>query len=63
MNAIARRLPGGDYRFDRPTASRSSPRMQDRRVIDALTAAGMVVSNAMREPPKKSVYEERFATL
>lgn len=63
MNAICRRLPGGDFRFDRPTASRSSPRMQDRRVIDALTAAGMVVSHSTRRPPKSSVYESRELAL
>jgi hypothetical protein len=44
LHAIARRLPGGDHRFDRPVASRRSVGAQDRRVIDALTAAGMVVS-------------------
>jgi hypothetical protein len=41
LNAIARRLPGGDRRFDRPSQSRNAGR-QDRRVIDGLTAAGMV---------------------
>ena len=46
LNAIARKLPGGDYRFDRPVASRHSPRAQDRRVIDALTAAAMVVEHS-----------------
>lgn len=59
LNAIARRLPGGDYRFDRPAESRWAPE-QDRRVIDALTAAGMVVEFTNNEQPKKtSVYEER----
>jgi hypothetical protein len=40
MNAIGRRLPRGDTRFDRPTSSRGTPSKQDTRVIDALTAAG-----------------------
>jgi hypothetical protein len=59
MNAVARRLPGGDYRFDRPNASRGSATQQDRRVIDALTAAGMVTSLSAREEPQESVYETR----
>lgn len=41
MNAIARKLPGDRYRFDRQTASRAASQ-QDERVIDALTASGMV---------------------
>lgn len=61
LNAIARRLPGGDHRFDRPTASRRSVGQQDRRVIDALTAAAMVVEHSNRAKPKVSVYESRFA--
>lgn len=48
MNAIARRLPRGDHRFDRPNTSRNQKR-QDVRVIDALTAAGMVVTHAVGE--------------
>ena len=43
LNAIARILPGGDARFDRPAANRRSPD-QNRRVIDALVAAAMVHS-------------------
>jgi phage terminase large subunit-like protein len=43
LNAVARVLPGGDARFDRPAANRRSPE-QNRRVIDALTAASMVHS-------------------
>ena len=59
MNALARRLPGGDYRFARPTDSRGSALMQDRRVIDALTAAGMVTSLSNRNiAPRKSRFEE-----
>jgi hypothetical protein len=30
-------------------------------VIDALTAAAMVVEHSTRGPVKKSVYEERYA--
>lgn len=61
LNAIARRLPGGDHRFDRPSTVRANAKAQDRRVIDALTAAGMVVEHSERYRPKKSVYEERYA--
>lgn len=61
LNAIARRLPGGDRRFDRPTASRRSVGQQDRRVIDGLTAAAMVVEHSNRAAPKVSVYESRYA--
>lgn len=43
LNAIARVLPGGDARFDRPATNRRSPD-QNRRVIDALVAAAMVHS-------------------
>lgn len=50
MNAIARRLPRGDFRFDRPSESRNVKR-QDRRVIDALTAAGMVVTHMVATEP------------
>lgn len=41
MNAIARKLPGDKYRFDRPVPSRNAAK-QDHRVIDALDAAAMV---------------------
>lgn len=50
MNALARRLPRGDVRFDRPTESRGSVRKQDTRVIDALDAAGMVNTHTNRPP-------------
>jgi phage terminase large subunit-like protein len=60
LNAIARRLPGGDYRFDRPNASRGSAREQDRRVIDGLTAAAIVVEHSTTAKPPRSVYEDRF---
>lgn len=59
LNAIARRLPGGDYRFDRPSTVRQNARAQDRRVIDALTGASMVVEFSTRaQPPVRSVYED-----
>jgi phage terminase large subunit-like protein len=53
LNAVARILPRGDARFDRPTQTRQSSE-QDRRVIDALTAAAMVNSFAASaaEPPE-----------
>jgi phage terminase large subunit-like protein len=63
LNAIARRLPGGDYRFDRPSQVRGNARAQDKRVIDALTAAAMIVEHSNRGAPKISVYEERYATV
>jgi hypothetical protein len=59
LNAIARRLPGGDYRFDRPNASRGSARAQDRRVIDCLTAAAMLAEHSTRDVQSVSVYESR----
>jgi hypothetical protein len=40
LNAIARPLPQGDLRFDRPSQTRQGGD-QERRVIDALTAAAM----------------------
>ena len=61
LNAIARRLPGGDYRFDRPSQVRGNARAQDKRVIDALTAAAMVVEHSNRAPARRSVYEDRYA--
>lgn len=42
LNAIARMLPGGDVRFDRPEEGRLAD--QERRVIDALSAASFVIS-------------------
>jgi phage terminase large subunit-like protein len=61
LNATARRLPGGDYRFDRPTTTRGNAKAQDRRVIDGLTAAAMVVEHSNRAPARRSVYEDRYA--
>lgn len=48
LNALAKMLPGGQTRFDRPQRSRNSTQ-QDRRVIDALIAACMVHSVAVEE--------------
>lgn len=42
LNAVARVLPMGDARFARPVESRRAPEQQEQRVVDALTAAGMV---------------------
>jgi phage terminase large subunit-like protein len=44
LNGVARVLPFGDARFERPASGRLAN--QDRRVIDALTAAAMVNSVA-----------------
>ena len=59
LNAVARRLPGGDYRFDRPSSVRANKREQDRRVIDVLTAAAMAVEFSNRAEPEQSVYDKR----
>jgi hypothetical protein len=62
LHAIARRPPGGArYRFDRPSSVRQNARAQDRRVIDALSAAAMVVEHSNRAVVKRSVYEDRYA--
>jgi phage terminase large subunit-like protein len=42
LNAIARVMPDGRTRFDRPNPGRSNAEAQRRRVIDALIAAAMV---------------------
>jgi phage terminase large subunit-like protein len=49
MHAIARRLPSDKMRFDRPASSRGRKK-QERRVIDCLVAAGMVVNYVMHPP-------------
>ena len=49
LNAIARPATYGDLRFDRPHRSRESRHKQDVRVIDALTAAAMVHTEAASE--------------
>jgi phage terminase large subunit-like protein len=57
LNAIARMLPGGDSRFDRPVQSRRSMEQQDMRVIDGLTAAAMVnsVLTGLANRPKRQI--------
>lgn len=58
MNAIARKMPGDRHRFDRPSTSRNTKaNRQERRVIDALTAACFVHTTATEGVD--SVYEER----
>jgi len=52
LNAVARVLPHGDARFDRPSQTRQSSE-QDRRVIDALTAASQVHSIIATQPAEK----------
>jgi phage terminase large subunit-like protein len=52
LNAIARLLPQGDARFDRPSSTRQGGN-NDSRVIDALTAAAMVHSVAVTQPVEK----------
>lgn len=47
LNAVTRILPNGGARFDRPSQTQLGAE-QDRRVIDALTAAAMAHSTAMR---------------
>ena len=59
LNAIARVLPFGDARFDRSSQSRMGPE-QERRVIDALTAASMVHATAVTIPVEP-VREAMFA--
>lgn len=58
LNAIARIDRYGATRFDRPVPTRNVAAAQDRRVIDALTAAAMVHAQGITEAPV-SVYEER----
>ncbi len=52
LNAVARILPHGDARFDRPAEKRNSSG-QELRVIDALTAAAMVNAMAATQEPEK----------
>jgi phage terminase large subunit-like protein len=56
LNAIAKVLPFGDTRFERSSQSRLGPE-QERRVIDALTAAAMVheVAAASPEPVSEAL--------
>lgn len=60
LNAIARMLPLGDARFDRPNQNRISAE-QDRRVIDALSAAAMVHRQAVLVPEAED--EVQFVSL
>jgi phage terminase large subunit-like protein len=48
LNAVAKTMPDGRARFDRPSASRAQAG-QRRRVIDALIAAAMVLSVTIAE--------------
>lgn len=50
LNAVARILPMGDHKFERPAESRAAS-FQDRRVIDALKAASMCVATAAAQQP------------
>jgi phage terminase large subunit-like protein len=61
LQAVARILPFGDSRFDRPSQTRQSAE-QDRRVIDALTAAAMVHSVAVGTTAE-AVAPVEFVTL
>lgn len=58
LNAVARLLPDGRARFDRPSQSRSGS-AQRRRVIDALIAAAMVNRSAFAADSGASVYADR----
>ena len=55
LHAVARVLPSGQARFDRPSQTREGGD-QDRRVIDALTAAAMVHATAVSQEPE-AVFE------
>lgn len=52
LNAIARMLPGGDIRFDRPVEGRLAD--QERRVIDALDAASFVNAHYALPAPEEA---------
>ena len=58
LNAVARQLPDGKTRFERPRSTRQAVG-QERRVIDALTAAAMVNSEVASQRSQPSVYEKR----
>ena len=60
LNAVARILPYGDARFDRPSQTRQSSE-QDRRVIDALSAASMVHAVAATIVPEPNGVPEFMA--
>ena len=61
MNAIARKVPGDKYRFDRPSTSRTSRRLQEVRVIDALSAASMVHTTAAQNLRREDAWVEVIA--
>lgn len=56
LNAVARLLPMGDHKFERPVGSRSAG-AQDRRVIDCLSAASAGVSVIRAGGGQPSAYE------
>jgi phage terminase large subunit-like protein len=59
LNAVAKTLPGGQARFDRPARSRSASK-QDVRVWDALTAASIVHSYAVENSRSRPFVFEVF---
>jgi phage terminase large subunit-like protein len=60
LNAITRVLPAGNARFDRPAEARVSDQ-QERRVIDALSAASMV--HAVAAQPAEAIPEPAILGL
>ncbi|HEY6013835.1 MAG TPA: hypothetical protein VIU37_07505, partial [Candidatus Limnocylindrales bacterium] len=63
MNAVARILPMGDAKFDRPSQTRDSAE-QDRRVIDALKSLAMVHSAAVEAADRvPTTSEPEFFTV
>jgi phage terminase large subunit-like protein len=61
LDAISARVLGDKRRFDRPRTIRKAGQDRRRIVIDALTAAGMVVSMVDENP--ESVYKDRGVTV
>lgn len=61
LNGIVRRLPSDQLRFDRPSESRTAPELQQKRVIDALTAASMVHGTAAAEMLEEEAGMPNFA--
>lgn len=55
LNAVALPGPGDQKRFDRPKQSRNA-KFQDRRVIDALVAAAMVLTTTMEPAEERSAW-------
>jgi hypothetical protein len=60
LNAIAKQLPLGDIKFERPHQSRLGQE-QERRVIDALDAAAFVHWQASSAQPAEAQPEALFA--